>query len=140
MISENEPNNSIATAQAVNLGFDSGEVQTLTISGRISGTPGTTTRARNIDSENNGSITQADETGLVAGRVGSVRDTSVFISTRAPGSSGRDTDLSIRRGQWHSVGRVRRFWTCRFDDLADVAGRRLLQRRAERRGYRRCRL
>ncbi len=93
MISENEPNNSIATAQAVNLGFDSGEVQTLTISGRISGTPGTTTRTRNIDSENNGSITQADETGLVAGRAGSVRDSSVFISTRAPGSSGRDTDL-----------------------------------------------
>ena len=73
MVAEIEPNNTPAQAQALNLGFDGGEVTSLTVNGNFSGGTAPIAQRNRVSTENNNSIGLADETGIEAGETDSVR-------------------------------------------------------------------
>ena len=88
MVAEIEPNDTIATAQPLNLGFDEGEVTNITVNGTVTGTsapPPPPPRSINA-TENNGSIGLATETGILAGTSDAVVESFVFISSSVTGS------------------------------------------------------
>lgn len=90
MISEVESNDTLATAQSINLGLDVGEHSFLTISGSLTVTTNGYPTGFGV-AEENVSIPTATDTGLTAGETGAIRYTS-FIDPVAPQSFGADID------------------------------------------------
>jgi hypothetical protein len=99
-------NTSAGSAQALNLGLDSGENASLTVTGSVSSTSAPSFRTIN-ESESNGSITNAQNTGILAGTNDAVRDSVAIISSSISGSSDApDTDfyrVSSNAGQLLTV-------------------------------------
>ncbi len=90
MISEVESNDTLATAQPINLGLDVGEHSFLSISGSLTVTTNGYPTGFGV-AEENVSIPTATDTGLTAGETGAIRYTSV-IDPVAPQSFGADID------------------------------------------------
>lgn len=80
---ESEPNNNAATANVVSISASPGGPRTATISGSLSGSPAPTAFATRA--EDNGSISLATPTGLVAGTSGFVETQSTIGSSPATG-------------------------------------------------------
>ena len=107
VLNEVEPNDTVAMAQALPLGFDPGEVTRLFIQGSLTAPAVDSGPVRTINGlENDGSIPLATETGIVAGTNDVVEDPVVFLSGSAPGGVGEDADfyrLSGNAGQMITV-------------------------------------
>ena len=92
MVAESEPNDTLATAQGVNLGFDVSEVTSLTVNGSLTAPALPATRALSA-TENNGSIPLAEATGISAGTTDAVEYATLVLSDTAPGGVGEDTEF-----------------------------------------------
>ena len=92
MVAETEPNDTLATAQGVNLGFDVSETTALTVNGSLTTPALPATRALTA-TEDNGSIFLAEATGIAAGSTDAVNYATLVVSDTAPGGVGEDTDF-----------------------------------------------